>query len=135
MADVLGVVAASWGVLMAISPILQIRRILQRKSAADVSIAYLAVLEFGFLLWMGYGVALGQSLAIETVAEGIETEQHAERMRQLGCTYGQGYYFAQPMTPEAVERAIADMPVARPTPDLAGRGRRGRRRASSPTAA
>ena len=81
-------------------------------------------------------VALGQSLAIETVAEGIETEQHAERMRQLGCTYGQGYYFAQPMTPEAVERAIQDMPVARPTPDLAGRGRRGRRRrASSPTAA
>ena len=59
MADVLGVVAASWGVLMAISPILQIRRILQRRSAADVSIAYLAVLEFGFLLWMGYGLALG----------------------------------------------------------------------------
>lgn len=59
MSDALGVLAASWGVLMAISPALQIRRILERRSAADVSIAYLAVLEVGFLLWIGYGVALG----------------------------------------------------------------------------
>ncbi|MDQ2688769.1 MAG: EAL domain-containing protein, partial [Chloroflexota bacterium] len=36
-------------------------------------------------------VALGESLDILTVAEGIETAEHAERMRSLGCTYGQGY--------------------------------------------
>ena len=38
MTDVLGVVAASWGVLMAISPILQIRRMLDQGSSADISI-------------------------------------------------------------------------------------------------
>jgi len=59
MADTLGVVAAAWGVLMAISPILQIRRMLARRSSGDVSIAYLLVLEFGFLLWIGYGISLG----------------------------------------------------------------------------
>jgi uncharacterized protein with PQ loop repeat len=32
---------------------------LHRRSSADVSIAYLAVLEFGFLLWIGYGISLG----------------------------------------------------------------------------
>ena len=48
-----------WGVLMAISPLLQIRRMIARRSSADVSIAYLAVLQFGFLLWIGYGIALG----------------------------------------------------------------------------
>jgi uncharacterized protein with PQ loop repeat len=32
---------------------------LERQSSADVSIAYLAVLEFGFLLWVGYGLSLG----------------------------------------------------------------------------
>jgi EAL domain-containing protein (putative c-di-GMP-specific phosphodiesterase class I) len=42
-------------------------------------------------------VALSRSLAIATVAEGIETPEQAERMRDLGCTYGQGYYFARPM--------------------------------------
>jgi uncharacterized protein with PQ loop repeat len=59
VADTLGVAAAAWGVLMAISPLLQIRRMIERRSSADVSIAYLAVLEFGFLLWIGYGIALG----------------------------------------------------------------------------
>jgi uncharacterized protein with PQ loop repeat len=61
--DALGVAAAAWGVLMAISPLLQIRRILERRSSADVSIAYLAVLQIGFMLWVGYGLALG-NLAI-----------------------------------------------------------------------
>jgi diguanylate cyclase (GGDEF)-like protein len=42
-------------------------------------------------------VAMGGSLEIRTVAEGIETAEQAERMRALGCTYGQGYHFAQPI--------------------------------------
>jgi len=58
MTDTLGIIAASWGVLMAISPILQIRRILERRSSADLSIGYLSVLQVGFLLWIAYGVSL-----------------------------------------------------------------------------
>jgi EAL domain-containing protein (putative c-di-GMP-specific phosphodiesterase class I) len=42
-------------------------------------------------------VALSRSLAIQTVAEGIETMEQADRMRQLGCTYGQGFYFSVPV--------------------------------------
>jgi len=58
------VAAAGWGVLMAISPLLQIRRMMARQSSADVSIAYLAVLEFGFLLWVGYGISLGNPVIL-----------------------------------------------------------------------
>lgn len=58
MTDALGVIAASYGVLMAVSPALQIRRMLERRSSADVSLAYLTVLEVGFLLWLAYGLAL-----------------------------------------------------------------------------
>ena len=43
-------------------------------------------------------VAMSRSLDIETVAEGIETEEQATRMRDLGCAYGQGFAFAQPLT-------------------------------------
>jgi MtN3 and saliva related transmembrane protein len=57
--DALGVMAAAWGVLMALSPTLQIRRILERRSSRDISISYLAVLQIGFALWVGYGIALG----------------------------------------------------------------------------
>ena len=56
--DTLAVLAASWGVLMAVSPALQIRRIVARRSSDDVSIGYLAVLLVGFALWIGYGVSL-----------------------------------------------------------------------------
>jgi MtN3 and saliva related transmembrane protein len=56
--DALGVLAASWGVMMAISPVLQVRRILERRSSADISIGYLAVLQIGFTLWILYGIAL-----------------------------------------------------------------------------
>ena len=62
--EALGVAAAGWGVLMAISPLLQIRRMVARQSSADISIAYLAVLEFGFLLWVGYGIALGNAVIL-----------------------------------------------------------------------
>jgi uncharacterized protein with PQ loop repeat len=57
MTDALAVIAASW--MMALSPILQLRRILERRSSADISIAYLAVLQVGFTLWIAYGIALG----------------------------------------------------------------------------
>ena len=61
MTDALAFTAALWGVLMAIAPLLQIRRIVQRRSSDDVSLAYLAVLEVGFLLWVAYGIALGNA--------------------------------------------------------------------------
>jgi MtN3 and saliva related transmembrane protein len=61
--DTLGVLAASWGVLMALSPLLQIRRMLERRSSSDISISYLAVLQVGFLLWVAYGFSL-QNAAI-----------------------------------------------------------------------
>lgn len=59
MADALAPIAAAWGVLMAIAPLLQMRRMIERRSSADVSLGYLAVLEIGFSLWVAYGVALG----------------------------------------------------------------------------
>jgi diguanylate cyclase (GGDEF)-like protein len=58
-------------------------------------------------------VAMSHSLGIETVAEGIETPEQAERMRQLGCAFGQGYAFARPMLE-------ADLLAGFGTPSIAG---------------
>ena len=55
----LGIVAATWGVIMALSPLLQIRRIVRLRSSRDVSIGYLVVIVIGFSLWVAYGAAIG----------------------------------------------------------------------------
>ena len=57
MVDIFAVAAASWAVLMGLAPLLQVRRMLQRRSSADVSIGFLLVLLPGFALWVAYGVA------------------------------------------------------------------------------
>jgi diguanylate cyclase (GGDEF)-like protein len=41
-------------------------------------------------------VALGRGLAIEVIAEGIETAEQHDLMRELGCGFGQGFLFARP---------------------------------------
>ncbi len=55
---VLAVAAASWGVLMGISPLLQIRRMLSERSSRDLSVGYFLILLVGFLLWICYGIVL-----------------------------------------------------------------------------
>jgi diguanylate cyclase (GGDEF)-like protein/PAS domain S-box-containing protein len=42
-------------------------------------------------------VVLGASLGLQVVAEGIERVEQMEQLRDLGCGYGQGFYFARPM--------------------------------------
>lgn len=64
MSDTLAILAGGWGVLMAISPTLQIRRILERKSSDDVSLRYYGVLLVGFTLWVAYGFSIGNPALI-----------------------------------------------------------------------
>ena len=41
-------------------------------------------------------LVLGKALDIEILAEGIETEYQLGVLREMGCSYGQGYLFGQP---------------------------------------
>ena len=42
-------------------------------------------------------VSLGKSFNLEIIAEGIETPEQEAILRQEGCHFGQGYYYARPM--------------------------------------
>jgi diguanylate cyclase (GGDEF)-like protein len=53
---------------------------------------------------------LGDSLGLAAVAEGIEHPAQAERLRQMGCRYGQGYLFGRPAPAEEVERMLYKEP-------------------------
>lgn len=51
---------------------------------------------------------LGSSLGVPITAEGIEEQTLVEKLRELGCTKGQGWYFGQPMSIDNVRKLLAD---------------------------
>ncbi|HEY3920963.1 MAG TPA: SemiSWEET family transporter [Gaiellaceae bacterium] len=62
MATAFGWAAATWAVVMALAPVLQVREILRRKSSAGISVGYMLVLIVGFALWVLYGIARGDTV-------------------------------------------------------------------------
>jgi EAL domain-containing protein (putative c-di-GMP-specific phosphodiesterase class I) len=51
-------------------------------------------------------VRLLHSLGRETVAEGIERPEQVAHLVALGCQLGQGFYFARPVPPEAIDAVL-----------------------------
>lgn len=57
-------------------------------------------------------IALGETLGLDTVAEGIELDGQAASLQAAGCRVGQGYHFARPLTCLQVESfLLAQSPV------------------------
>jgi diguanylate cyclase (GGDEF)-like protein/PAS domain S-box-containing protein len=56
---------------------------------------------------VGAIIAMGRSLGLQIVAEGIELESQLTALRQLGCHYAQGYYFSRPVPAEEFDAAAA----------------------------
>jgi diguanylate cyclase (GGDEF)-like protein len=57
-------------------------------------------------------VALAHNLGLEVSAEGVETQEHLNALKLLGCEYAQGFYIAGPLDPGAatalLDRGTAD---------------------------
>ena len=53
-------------------------------------------------------LTLAKALELEVVAEGVESEAQMNRMRELGCAYGQGYWFGRPITIKSTDVAFIE---------------------------
>ncbi|MDX6560360.1 MAG: hypothetical protein QOD65_174 [Gaiellales bacterium] len=53
-------------------------------------------------------VALGESLELEVIAEGIELSDQYQALRTLGCDLGQGFFIARPMDIATTREWLAD---------------------------
>ena len=53
-------------------------------------------------------IALSHSLGLRVVAEGVETIAQRDLLKELGCDFGQGYLFARPLDPMAIEAMLND---------------------------
>jgi len=58
-------------------------------------------------------VALSHELGKEVVAEGVETAEDAAYLRSIGCEYGQGFYYGEPMSPKEVADLLAALALHR----------------------
>jgi EAL domain-containing protein (putative c-di-GMP-specific phosphodiesterase class I) len=74
-------------------------------------------------------VALGRTMNLSVVAEGIEEAGQLERLKAMGCEYGQGYLFLRPCDATAFERHLVEStitldgwaaPIPLPVPSAAG---------------
>lgn len=52
-------------------------------------------------------IQMAQELSMEVVVEGIENQKQAQIVNQLGATYGQGWYYAKPITALALSQFMA----------------------------
>ena len=56
-------------------------------------------------------VALGQSLGLAVIAEGVENQAQQDRLASIGCHCYQGYHFGRPLPLDRFEQRLREVPV------------------------
>jgi len=56
-------------------------------------------------------VALGQSLSLDVIAEGVETIEQRDFLKSVGCRSYQGYLFSRPLAPQAFAAFFAEFDI------------------------
>jgi EAL domain-containing protein (putative c-di-GMP-specific phosphodiesterase class I) len=55
-------------------------------------------------------ITMAKNFGMTVVAEGVETEEQLQLLRDLDCHIGQGYFFSRPLTGEAAYQIIQENP-------------------------
>ena len=59
-------------------------------------------------------IDIGRVLNVSVTAEGVETAEHAEILKELGCDTLQGYHFAKPLSAEGLRALLRQKAAERP---------------------
>ena len=51
-------------------------------------------------------VRMARLTQLRVIAEGVEKKEHVDFLRNVGCIYGQGYYYYRPMQTAAFEQLL-----------------------------
>ncbi|MGN0981973.1 MAG: EAL domain-containing protein [Candidatus Limivicinus sp.] len=62
-------------------------------------------------------IDLAHWMQLSVVAEGAETREQVDRLRNLGCDYVQGYFLARPMPVEDYEKLLVTQPLCHKEPE------------------
>ncbi len=56
---------------------------------------------------------LAELFGLEVTAHGIETAEQVHRLREIGCTVGQGFHYARPMTADDMRETLIQVRMGR----------------------
>jgi EAL domain-containing protein (putative c-di-GMP-specific phosphodiesterase class I) len=51
-------------------------------------------------------IVMAHALGIQVIAEGVETAQQRDLLKEAGCDFGQGYLFARPISAQELETLV-----------------------------
>jgi EAL domain-containing protein (putative c-di-GMP-specific phosphodiesterase class I) len=57
-------------------------------------------------------IMLAHNLGLKVVAEGTETEEQVNQLKQLGCEMAQGYFFSKPIATDAIVKLLSSFQSA-----------------------
>jgi EAL domain-containing protein (putative c-di-GMP-specific phosphodiesterase class I) len=52
-------------------------------------------------------VTLGHALRMKVIGEGTETEDHVNRLKDMGCEMAQGYFFSKPVDDQSIDKLLS----------------------------
>ncbi len=61
-------------------------------------------------------ISVAHKMGLKVIAEGIEAGSQIDRLTELGCEFGQGYYFSQPMESKATRQFMRQQVAAMRAP-------------------
>lgn len=53
-------------------------------------------------------VEMAKELVLPVIAEGVETAEHVELLREIGCDYAQGFYYSKPVSLEEYDTMVQE---------------------------
>lgn len=65
---------------------------------------------------LSYVINMSHGIGLSVVAEGVETGEQLDRLRDIGCDYVQGYYIAKPMPVTEYEELLKNQTFRNPVP-------------------
>jgi len=53
-------------------------------------------------------IQMANGLNLKLVAEGVETQEHADELEKMGCEIMQGYFFSRPVTADTITSTLEE---------------------------
>ena len=55
-------------------------------------------------------ISMAKGLGLESIAEGVESQEQVQLLKEMGCTFAQGYLYSKPLSPQEFKKILLELP-------------------------